>query len=396
MELALAGIKVLDLTRVLAGPFATMILGDLGADIIKVERPDSGDDSRQFGPYKNGESAYFISINRNKRSIGIDLKHNLGKQLIFDLVRNVDIIVENFRPGTMEKLGLGYEELKVHNPQLIYAAISGFGHTGPYSQKPAYDGIVQAMGGIMSITGEKNGTPTRVGPSLGDLAAGLYGTIGVLAALQQRHKTGLGQKVDVAMLDCQVSLLENAIARYVVSGEIPRPSGNRHNFIVPFEPFATEDGELMLAIGNDKLWQKFCSIIDRDELANDERFSDMEGRNINYVALRPILANIFAARDTEFWVELLNSAGIPNGPINTIDKVINDPHIKAREMIIEMDQPAAGKIKVPGIPIKLSDTPGSIRMPAPAIGEHTGELLSELLGYDENKVRALKETGAIK
>jgi len=391
MAYALEGIKVLDLTRVLAGPYATMILGDLGADIIKVEMPGIGDDSRQFGPYLNDESAYFMSINRNKRSMTLNLKEEKGKKLLLEMVKHVDVVVENFRPGTMEKLGLGYDVLKEKNPMLIYAAASGFGHTGPYSKRAAYDAIVQAMGGIMSITGQRDGKPTRVGPSVGDITAGLFTAIGILAALIGRDKTGKGQKVDVAMLDCQVAILENAIARYVVSGEIPKPIGNRHSSIVPFEPFDTKDGEIMIAAGNDALWIKFCEALGIEELSRDKRFVTNPLRNENYEILRPIIAKIIREKTTEEWQDILDKAGVPNGPINTVDKVVENPQVKARNMIVEVEHPRAGKLKMPGIPIKMSETPGDIRKHPPILGEHTEEILSELLGYDEEEIKKLRE-----
>jgi len=391
MAYALEGIKVLDLTRVLAGPYATMILGDLGADIIKVEMPGVGDDSRQFGPYQKDESAYFMSINRNKRSMTLNLKEEKGKKLLLEMVKHVDVVVENFRPGTMEKLGLGYDVLREINPRIIYAAASGFGHTGPYSKRAAYDAIVQAMGGIMSITGQRDGKPTRVGPSVGDITAGLFTAIGILAALIGRDKTGKGQKVDVAMLDCQVAILENAIARYVVSGEIPKPIGNRHSSIVPFEPFDTKDGELMIAAGNDALWIKFCEALGIEELSRDERFVTNPLRNKNYKILRPIIAEIIKGKTTEEWQDILDKAGVPNGPINTVDKVVENPQVKARDMIVEVEHPRAGKLKMPGIPIKMSETPGDIRKHPPILGEHTEEILTELLGYDEEEIKKLRE-----
>jgi len=389
---ALSNIKVLDLTRVLAGPYASMILGDMGADIIKIERPDTGDDSRNFGPYVNGESAYFMSINRNKRSMTLNLKTDEGKKLLLDMIKKVDIVMENFRPGTMEKLGLGYETLKEINPRLIYAAMSGFGHTGPYSQRPAYDGVVQAMGGIMSITGEEGGKPTRVGPSIGDLAAGMFGSIGILGALTSRNETGKGQKVDVAMLDCQVALLENAVARYVISGETPKPAGNRHSSIVPFEPFDTEDGEIMIAAGNDALWQKLCVAMDRQDLLEDDRFTTNPLRNDHYGTLRPLIADAIKTRKTSEWQDTLDQAGVPNGPINTIDKVIEDPQVMARNMILEVDHPIAGKVKVPGSPIKMSDNKDEIRMPSPVLGQHTEEILKEVLNLTDTEINVLKDT----
>lgn len=391
MAYPLENIKVLDLTRVLAGPYATMILGDLGADIIKVEMPVVGDDARHFGPYMNSESAYFMSLNRNKRSITLNLKSEKGRQILLDMVKEVDVIVENFRPGTMEKLGLGYEDLIKINPKLIYAASSGYGHTGPYSKRAAYDAVVQAMGGLMSITGKEGGEPTRVGTSVGDITAGLFTTIGILAAVNSRNETGKGQKVDVAMLDCQVAILENAISRYVVTGDVPAPGGNKHPSIVPFEPFETVNGQIMVAAGNDVLWSNFCKAIDTYPLCKDERFATNPLRAKNYKELRPLLGEAMIVKTTEEWQDILDDAGVPNGPINTIDKVVTDPQVLAREMIMEIDHPVEGKLKVPGIPIKLSETPGDIRMTSPLLGQHTEEILKELLNYDDAKIEELKK-----
>lgn len=376
----LEGLKVLDLTRVLAGPYCTMILADLGADVIKVEMPVTGDDSRHFGPYQKGESAYFMSLNRNKRSIVLDLKSPEGKETLKRLLLKVDVVVENFRPGTMEKLGFGYEVIKQWNPAIIYAASSGFGHSGPYSDRPAYDGVVQAMGGIMSITGQEGGKPTRVGPSVGDINAGMFTAIGILAALNHRHLTGQGQKVDVAMLDCQVAILENAIARYVVTGEVPGPAGNKHASIVPFEPFETLDGEIMIAAGNDNLWRTFCRVAGLTPLAEDERFATNPKRHEHYTALRPLIAEVVAQKTTGEWQQILDDAGVPNGPINSVDKVVENEQVLAREMIVEVDHPVAGRLKMPGIPVKLSETPGAILRPAPTLGQHTEEVLREFLG----------------
>lgn len=395
MKQALDNIKVLDLTRVLAGPYATMILGDLGADIIKIEMPVTGDDSRAFGPYVNNESAYFMSLNRNKRSITLNLKSEEGKKVFLEMVKKADVVVENFRPGTMEKLGLGYDCLSQVNPKIIYAASSGFGHTGPYSKRAAYDSVVQAMGGIMSITGEKGGKPVRVGSSIADINSGLFTAIGILAALNNRHVTGKGQKVDVAMLDSLVAILENAVARYVVTGEAPKPGGNRHPSIVPFEPFETSNGEVVVAAGNDVLWAKFCEVLGKEELINDERFATNPLRNENYDELRPLIAEAMVKKSTEEWLEILDKVGVPNGPINTIDKVLQDPQVIAREMIVEVEHPVAGKLKMPGVPIKLSDTPGSVRTPAPILGQHTEEILKELLGYNDEQIQKLRDSKAL-
>lgn len=391
----LENLKVLDLTRVLAGPYCTMLLGDLGADIIKIEMPKIGDDSRHFGPYQNEESAYFMSLNRNKKSMTLNLKSEEGRALLCDLVKKVDVIIENFRPGTMEKLGLGYDHLKTINPQIIYAASSGFGHTGPYSKRPAYDGVVQAMGGIMSITGEKDGEPTRVGPSIGDISAGLFTAIGVLAALNHRNLHGVGQKVDVAMLDCQVAMLENAIARYVVTKEIPRPAGNRHTSIVPFEPFETANSKLVVAVGNDQIWKRFCEVAGLKGLDQDPSYATNLMRNQNYDTLRPIIAKAMLERTTEEWQSLLDASGVPNGPINYVDKVIENEQVLAREMIVEVTHPKAGTLKMPGVAIKLSETPGAIVSPAPMLGEHTEELLKQYFDYTEEQIKALYDKGIL-
>lgn len=395
MSKALNGIKVLDLTRVLAGPYATMILADLGAEVIKIEMPERGDDSRQYGPYINGESAYFMSINRNKKSMTLNLKDPESKKLFLKMVEKADVVVENFRPGTMEKLGIGYETLKEINPGIIYAAASGFGHTGPYKQRPAYDGVVQAMGGIMSITGQKDGKPTRVGPSIGDITAGLFTTIGILGALNYKNQTGKGQKVDVAMLDCQVAILENAIARYFATGVSPKPVGNKHSSIVPFEPFETSDGEIMIAAGNDNLFRKLCIVMKKEELADDERFKTNPLRNENYGILRPLIAEEIKKKTTKEWQKLLDEAGVPNGPINNIEMVVKDPQIQEREMIIEIEHPKAGKTKIPGIPIKLSETPGKVEKAAPILGENTREILKDFVGISDDDINRLKEIGAI-
>lgn len=387
----LKGIRVLDLTRVLAGPYCTMLLADLGAEVIKVEMPGSGDDSRHFGPFLNGESAYFMSLNRNKQSVTLNLKSETGKEMLREMVKQVDVLVENFKPGTMARLGLDYEQLKEINPSLIYAASTGFGQTGPYSERPAYDGVVQAMGGIMSITGSRGGKPTRVGPSIGDIAAGIFTAIGVLAALHHRNETGQGQMVDVAMLDCQVSMLENAIARYAVSGEIPQPEGNRHPSISPFEPFETADYPLMLAIGNDKIWAIFCRTVGREDLLDDERFATVSLRREHYDILTPIIAEILKQKTNQEWQDLFNQVGVPNGPINTVDRVVHDEQVNFRDMIVEVDHPLAGKLKMPGVPIKLSETPGEIRTAAPLLGADNETVYGKMLDLTPEEVAQLKQ-----
>jgi CoA:oxalate CoA-transferase len=336
-----------------------------------------------------------MSLNRNKRGMTLNLKNETGKQVFLDLVRKADILVENFRPGTMEKLGLAYETLREINPRLVYAAASGFGQTGPYSRRAAYDAIVQAMGGIMSVTGPEGGEPTRVGTSMGDITAGLFTVIGVLTAVIHRQHSGKGQMVDVAMLDSQVAILENAIARYTVTGEIPGRIGNRHPSIIPFETFATADGTIMIAAGNDALWRKLCAALEKPELAADCRFVTNPLRAEHYDELRPLLAEIVSGRETAVWQTILDEAGVPNGPINNVAQVLADPQVRAREMIVEVEHPTAGKTELPGIPIKLSETPGSVRTPAPLLGQDTSEILMSLLGYDAEKIKGLQEMGVL-
>ncbi len=387
----LEGIKVLDLTRVLAGPYATMILSDLGADVIKIEQPEIGDESRNFGPFKNGFSLYFMSVNRGKRSITLDLKTDRGKDIFKQLVKQSDILVENFRPGTMKKLGLDYETLAAEHPALIYAACSGFGQTGPFAEKGAYDMIIQGMGGIISITGEPDGPPVRVGTSISDITAALFTTIGILSALHNRNSTGKGQLVDVAMLDSLVAVLENAIVRYFATDEIPQPLGSRHPVITPFEAFESADGHIIIAIGNDTLWAKFCEHVEQKNLIFDPRFSTNVERTANHSELFPILSEIMRQRTTDEWIDALENIGVPCGPINTIDKVVNHPQVQARDMITQVIHQLTGAVEVPGLPIKLSDTPGDVDIPAPNLGEHTVEILTDVLKMSTDEVKQLKQ-----
>ena len=391
----LKGIRVLDLTRILAGPYATMILRDLGAEVIKIEQPETGDEARDFGPFKNDFSLYFMSVNRGKKSVTLNLKSPRGKELFLELVKGSDILVENFRPGTMEKLGLDYESLKKHHPSLLYAACSGFGQTGPYAMRGAYDMIIQGMGGIISITGEPDRPPVRVGTSIGDITSALFTTIGLLSALRHRDQTGEGQLIDVGMLDCQVAILENAMVRYFSTGDIPRPLGRRHPAITPFEVFESADGYVVIAIGNNELWRKFCEHVDRPELIDDERFHTNALRTENHESLFPILAEIMCRRTTDAWVEALEAIGVPCGPVNTVDKVANDPQVLARDMIAEVEHDTTGTVQVPGIPIKLSETPGQIDAPAPNLGEHTSEILTDLLKLGAEEVNQLKQDGVV-
>ena len=395
MPCALTGIRVLDLTRVLAGPYATMVLGDLGAEVIKLEQPGTGDESRNFGPFKNGFSLYFMSVNRGKQSLTLDLKAPQGKEIFLELVKQSDVLVENFRPGAMKKLGLDYETLKQSQPSLIYAACSGFGQTGPYAERGAYDMIIQGMGGIISITGEPMRPPVRVGTSISDITAALFTAIGILSALRHRDRTGEGQLVDVAMLDSMVAILENAIVRHFATGEIPQPLGSQHPAITPFEAFESADAYIIIAIGNDSLWEKFCQHVERLDLVSDERFATNASRTTNHDQLHPILAEIMRRRTTDQWIEGLDALGVPCGPINTIDKVVNHPQVLAREMIAKVSHDITGSVEVPGVPIKLSKTPGQVTTPAPALGEHTAKILTGLLGKSPETVDKLEHEGIV-
>ena len=391
----LDGIKVLDLTRVLAGPYATMLLGDLGAEVIKIEQPGTGDESRNFGPFKNGFSLYFMSVNRGKRSVTLNLKTERGQAIFKQLLTHTDIVVENFRPGTMKKLGLDYDTLKTEHPSLIYAACSGFGQTGPYAQQGAYDMIIQGMGGIISITGEPEGPPVRVGTSISDITAALFTTIGILSALHHRNQTRKGQFVDVAMLDSLVAVLENAVVRYFATGEAPKPLGARHPAITPFEAFASADGHVIIALGNDTLWAKFCEHVNRQDLISDERFRTNANRTENHAELFPILSSIMSERATDDWIDALGEIGVPCGPINAMDKVVSHPQVQAREMITRVAHQITGTIEVPGVPIKLSETPGNVDAPAPSLGEHTTEVLTDVLKMSPDEVAKLKQNGVI-
>ena len=396
MAKPLSGIKVLDLTRVLAGPYCTMILSDLGAEVVKVEMPKIGDDSRYFGPFRNEQSLYFISLNRAKKSITLNLKSAEGKSILKELVKKFDVLVENFRPGTMEKLGLGYDVLKEINPKLIYAASSGFGHTGPDSKKPAYDLLAQARGGIISITGWPDSPPTRVGMSTGDITSSLFTAIGINSALYQREFTGKGQKIDVAMIDCQVAILENALVRYQVDGIAPTPIGNRHPTITPFQAFKASDDYFVLPIGNDNLWRKFCKAIDREEFITDERFATNGARTENLEIIIPILDKIFVEKTVQEWITLLEAKGIPCSSINSIDKVMADKQILSRNMIVDVEDDIAGLTKIAGNPIKMDSIPeDKKRGPAPKLGEHNNLFLKEYFGYDDKKIQQLLDDGVI-
>jgi len=375
----LSGITIVDLSRILAGPYCTLLMAELGARVIKVEAPNTGDDARQYGPFKNGKSTYFASVNRGKESIVLDLKAPGDRDIFERLLDKADAVVENFRPGTMEKLGYGWDTLHPRYPRLIYAAASGFGHTGPYSHYPSYDMVVQGLGGIMSITGIPDGPLVRVGTSVGDLAGGLYTAIALNAALLHRERTGEATKVDVALFDCQIALLENAVMRYTTTGEIPGPMGARHPSITPFEAFATSDGHIIIAAGNDGLFVKMAQAIGRPDLAENPLFKTNPLRNQHQPALKAEIEAALSGGTTEHWIAVLEKAGLPCGPVNNVAQAVAHPQIAARNMLIDCDDPVTGPLKLAGNPMKLSafaDPPS--RAPAPDLDADRAAILREL------------------
>src|ERR1051325_3602098 len=375
----LSGITIIDLSRILAGPYCTLLLAELGARVIKVETPNGGDDARQYGPFKGGKSTYFASVNRGKESIVLDLKAPADRDIFERLLDHGDALVENFRPGTMEKLGYGWDMLHARSPRLIYAAASGFGHTGPFSHYPSYDMVVQGLGGIMSITGTPGGELVRVGTSVGDLAGGLYTAIALNAALLHRERTGEASKVDVALFDCQLALLENAVMRYTTTGEVPGPLGARHPSITPFEAFSTADGHLVIAAGNDGLYVKLTEALGRPDLADNPLFTTNPLRNQHQQALKAEIEAALSGGTTEHWIALLEKAGLPCGPVNNVAQAVAHPQIAARNMLIECDDPVAGPLKLAGTPMKLSafDDPAT-RSPAPDLDADRARILREL------------------
>jgi CoA:oxalate CoA-transferase len=393
---ALSGLRVLDLTWVLSGPYASMTLADLGAEVIKVERPPYGDVSRTTGPHLNGESSYFFSINRGKKSTLIDLRKPEGKELFLRLAEKVDVVMENFTPGTMDRLGVGYSALSARNPRIIYSATSGFGQTGPDRDRPALDVVVQGMGGVMSITGEEGGKPVRPGLSLGDIAAGLYTAIGILAAVHERERSGVGQMVDISMLDCQIAVLENAFARYFATGEAPKPIGTRHPLSTPFQAFPTQDGYIVIALGFGlaNIWGMFCALIGKPELLYDPRFETPANRTRHHAELEPILNEALAQRTTAEWVAEFEPIGLPCGPLHSIPEAAEYPQVKAREMLVEVESPRGNKLKISNSPLKLSRTPGYARGGPPTVGQHTREVLAALLNLSAAEIDAEYARGA--
>lgn len=405
MNSPLKGIKILDLTRVLAGPYCTQLLGDLGAEIIKIERPESGDDTRGFAPPflkdENGEetdlSAYYCGANRNKKSITINLSEKDGQELVKKMLKDCDILVENFKTGTLKKYGLSYDDLKENFPRLIFCSITGFGQTGPYSLRPGYDGLIQAMGGVMGLTGDPEGEPMKVGVPIGDLMAGMFASVGILAAVKHQVETGKGQFIDIGMLDTHVAWLANQGMNYLSTDKNPQRLGNQHPNIVPYQVMPTSDGFIVLSIGNDPTFERFCKLANEENLLEDERFKTNASRVSNREYVTEVLNNVTKKRDSKTWLKELEEAKIGCGPINNLSEVFNDPHVLSREMIIEIKHSKTGKkpLKLIANPIKMTETPVSYRYPPPLLGEHTDEILTQHLKLTVEDIKNLKDKGIV-
>ena len=401
--LSLENIRVLDVSRALAGPYCTMMLGDLGAEVIKLELPGSGDESRSWGPPFIGDpygpypglSAYFISANRNKLSVTVNLKSAAGQEIIRRLVRCSDVIVENFRTGDLGKLGMGYEDLHSLNPRLICCSISGYGRTGPWADRPGYDAVLQAEGGLMSVTGPVEGPPSKVGISIIDIATGMFSATAILAALRARDRTGEGQLVDMGLLDTHIALLANVASNYLIGGAVPRRFGNEHPNLTPYGSFRARDRWFVLGTANNRQWETLCQLIGHAELGKDPRFATNSDRLANREVLAELLREVFVTRDAEDWLEVLRQVELPCGSINTIPEAMESPQAQARDLVLVAQHPTAGSLRLPGFPYKLSQTPAQVRLPPPLLGEHTEQVLVELLQYSPEEVSILREQGAI-
>ncbi len=392
----LTGLTVLDFTRVLSGPYCTMILGDLGARVIKLEHPGRGDDTRRWGPpFLGEESAYFLSVNRNKESVAVDFKTAGGKDVVERLLARADVVVENFRPGTLDGAGFDAATVRARHPRLVYCSISGYGQTGPRRDEPGYDAVMQAEGGLMSITGAADGPPYRLGVAIVDIVSGMFAAQGVLAALVARERTGQGQVVDLGMLDATTALLTYQAGNFFATGSAPGRLGNRHPTIAPYETFATADGDLALAVGNDALWQKFCRVAELPDLGADPRFASNAGRLEHYAELKPRLDAVFRSRTRADWSARLLAAGVPCGAVRSVEEVFADPQTLARGMVQKVGHATLGEVSVTGVPVKLSETPGSVRTGPPVLGQHTAAVLTEL-GYDRPAIDALAAAGAVR
>jgi formyl-CoA transferase len=395
-ELPLKGYRVLDLSRILAGPYCTMILGDQGADVIKVERPGIGDDTRTWGPpFAGGESAYYLCANRNKKSVVVDLKEPAGLELVRELATVSDVFVENFTPGLTKRFGIDYETLRKLNPRLVYTSITAYGQNGPYRDRPGYDMVLSAVGGLMYITGERDGNPCKVGVAITDVLTGVYASGAITSALLWRERSGRGQYLDISLLDIQVSGLANIASNYLVAGKEAMRWGTAHESIIPYQVFHTKDRPIAIAVANQKLWVNFCRLIGKEDWLEDPRFESNPKRVENREALLPLIEELFAQMTCDEWMKLLVGAAIPCGPVNNMQHLFADPQVQYRNMIAEVPHPTIGTLRLTGIPIKYSETPGTIRLHPPILGEHTDEVLADALGYSSEKIEALKAQGAI-
>jgi len=395
-DLPLTGYRVLDLSRILAGPICTMMLGDQGAEVIKVERPGSGDDTRTWGPpFSGGESAYYLCCNRNKRSIVVDLRESAGQQLVRDMANVCDVLVENFTPGLTKRFGLDYEALRKTNPKLVYASITAYGQNGPYRDRPGYDMVLSAVGGLMGITGEQDGNPCKVGVAITDVLTGVHASGAITSALLWRERSGRGQHLDISLLDVQVSGLVNIASNYLVAGKEAQRWGTQHESIVPYQVFPTQDRPIAIAVANQKMWESFCKVVGKDDWLADPRFESNPLRVENREILLPMIHELFAEKSCDEWMDLLVGAAIPAGPVNNMEHLFADPQVLHRNMIAEVEHPTIGTLRLAGIPVKFSETPGIIRRPPPLCGQHTDEVLAELLDYSTDRIEELKAQGVV-
>ena len=397
MRTPLQKLRVLDLTRDLAGPFCSMLLGDLGAEIIKVEMPGKGDETREWGPpFIEGESVYFLSANRNKKSMTVNLKTAEGRQIILDLARISDVFMENFRPGVAKKLGVDYQAIKKENPKIVYCSISGFGQTGPYRDRIAYDIVFQAIGGLMGITGEEGRPPVKIGVAVADIVAGLYATISILTGLRDRDDRKVGQYIDISITDCTASLLTYMAGYYFATGRAPKKMGSAHPFVAPYQAFRAKDGRyLIIGVANDRIWERLCKVLGRTDLASDPRFETNSRRVQNRDLLIPIIEETLASQSRDEWLTELSKASVPCGPVYSVDEVFSDSQIRSREMLVEIEHPRLGKIKLVGNPLKFSDMPAQLRLPPPILGQHTQEILESLAEYSKDTIEEYRRKGVI-
>ncbi len=392
---ALEGVKVLDMTQIMAGPYCTMMLADMGADVVKIEKPNGGDDTRRMGPpFIKGESAAFLGINRNKRSVVVDVRSDQGREIVQDMARRSDVFVQNFRPGSLERMGLGYEHIREINPAIVYCVISGFGVTGPYARRGGFDLVAQGMSGLMSVTGHPDSPPTKIGVPVCDLNAGMFAALGILTAYINRLKTGQGQHVDTSLLEGGIAYTFWESAMYFATGQAPGARGSAHRLTAPYQAFETSDGYVNIGAANQINWERLCAAIGRDELVSDPRFVEPRDRMENLDALTETLEKTFARKPSDYWLETLEAAGVPAGPIYDIEQALRDPQARARDMVVETDHPVAGRAGNIGIPVKLSETPGRFRLPAPTLGQHTDEALREL-GRSDDQIAKLRAQGVI-